>query len=257
VNQLASAVYCAGSPIEVPFTASGTYSADNVFTLQLSDENGTFGSDVLVIGTAATYASGTITTAIPHGMKTGSNYRVRIVSSSPAVTGEASVTALQINTNVPPAKPTISREGNTLISSRSAGNQWYLNGAAIEGATQQAYTPVTSGIYAVQIINTCAASALSETVDVTLASPGTESHLEVPAVKVGPNPANGYFVVTLPSNWHLKRTEIYHLSGKPVWENTFNGEEQAVIDVQQLPKGMYMLKIETQKGFVYRRIVLQ
>src|ERR1019366_2245309 len=39
------------------------------------------------------------------------------------------------------ATPTITAQGTTLVSSATTGNQWYLNGVAISGATSQTVTP--------------------------------------------------------------------------------------------------------------------
>lgn len=44
-------------------------------------------------------------------------------------------------------RPTITLNGNTLASSKSQGNQWFLNGNPIQGATQQFFSPTQSGTY--------------------------------------------------------------------------------------------------------------
>lgn len=75
---------CAGSTIEVPYTVSGTYNTGNVFTAQLSDEFGSFGS-FTNIGSATLTGSGTINATIPLTINTGANYLIRIVSSNPVV----------------------------------------------------------------------------------------------------------------------------------------------------------------------------
>jgi hypothetical protein len=68
------------------FTTTGTYNTGNIFTAQLSDEIGDFSSQV-TIGTLSSTAAGTISGTIPAGTVSGIGYRIRVVSSNPAVTG--------------------------------------------------------------------------------------------------------------------------------------------------------------------------
>ena len=46
--------------------------------------------------------------------------------------------------------PQITRNGNILASSNTEGNQWFLNGNPIMGATQQFYKPLETGLYTVK-----------------------------------------------------------------------------------------------------------
>jgi len=52
-------------------------------------------------------------------------------------------------------KPGTNNIVDTLISSSPIGNQWYLNNAAIAGATNQTYVATVSGSYSVLVINSC------------------------------------------------------------------------------------------------------
>ena len=55
-----------------------------------------------------------------------------------------------------PSKPTISRNSTDLVSSGSSGNQWYLDGSAVAGATGQNFKPSASGNYTVRVkLNGC------------------------------------------------------------------------------------------------------
>jgi Secretion system C-terminal sorting domain len=87
--------YCAGASINVPFTSVGVFTVGNVYTAEISDATGTF------IGTTlgslvSTSNSGTIAGIIPSTLGAGSNYRVRVRSSAPALTGTQSVSVLTI-----------------------------------------------------------------------------------------------------------------------------------------------------------------
>lgn len=72
---------CPGSPIRVPFTAQGPFNADNVFVVQLVDASGKF----VVISENA--KNGPIQAIIPTNKPGGHLYRLRVVSTSPAVVG--------------------------------------------------------------------------------------------------------------------------------------------------------------------------
>ncbi|RXP53811.1 T9SS C-terminal target domain-containing protein [Lutibacter sp. HS1-25] len=88
--------YCAGSSVSVPFTKTGTFNSGNIFTAQLSNASGSFASPV-TIGTLNSTGSGTISGVIPVGTATGSGYRIRVISSNPAIVGTANSSNLNVN----------------------------------------------------------------------------------------------------------------------------------------------------------------
>jgi hypothetical protein len=75
---------CASSTVSIPYSAGGSFNTGNQFIVQLSDASGSFATPI-VIGTS-TAASGSISATIPAGTPAGDNYKIRIVSSSPALT---------------------------------------------------------------------------------------------------------------------------------------------------------------------------
>lgn len=111
---LSGNIFCAGTPQNVDFTASGSYTAGNTFTAQLSDSAGSFASPQ-VIGTLNSTASGTnmIIAIIPGNTPAGTGYRMRVVSSSPAATGSNNGTDLTINTGNENATQTQTISGST------------------------------------------------------------------------------------------------------------------------------------------------
>lgn len=72
---------CKGTGFSLPYTVTGTYSGNNVFTAQLTDVGNTFFEN---IGTKIDNVSGSMFVNIPANFSTLSNhYRIRIISSSP------------------------------------------------------------------------------------------------------------------------------------------------------------------------------
>lgn len=72
-----------GSELSITFTTTGTFEADNVFTIQLSDGTGSFSAPV-TLGT--TDKAGTVTVTL-RKMLEGEGYRIRVVASKPEIIG--------------------------------------------------------------------------------------------------------------------------------------------------------------------------
>jgi hypothetical protein len=86
-------VACAGTDNgTVDFTSTDSFTTGNIYTAQLSDASGNFGSPINIGTLTSTANSGTISITIPMGTITGSNYKIRVISSTPAVTGSESTT---------------------------------------------------------------------------------------------------------------------------------------------------------------------
>src|SRR5690606_13611457 len=85
-------VNCTGTSASgsVNFTSTGTFTAGNTYSVELSDASGNFGSP-MVIGTLnSTANSGNINFTIPAGTAGGSGYRIRVVAGNPVTTGTPS-----------------------------------------------------------------------------------------------------------------------------------------------------------------------
>jgi len=72
--------------ISIPVNTNVQFDAGNVFTVELSSPQGTFNMNT-VIGTQAGASPVGLTALLPNNAITGSGYRIRVNSSSPAITG--------------------------------------------------------------------------------------------------------------------------------------------------------------------------
>ena len=88
---------CRGLSGVAPVTATGTFNAGNIFTVQLSDELGSFNNPVN-IGSQSAVNSVSVPVTIPNNTTLGSGYRVRVVSSDPVLTSPDNGTDLEVNT---------------------------------------------------------------------------------------------------------------------------------------------------------------
>ena len=117
---------CEGSMFSVNYTTPNLYNSGNIFTVQLSDSIGDFSFPV-EIGNITNTVSGTINATIPFGTASGSAYRIRVVSSNPAITGTdngQNITILQI-----PSKPE-TPTGQITLCENSPNSVYFTNSAS-------------------------------------------------------------------------------------------------------------------------------
>ncbi|MEJ6584200.1 MAG: lamin tail domain-containing protein [Crocinitomicaceae bacterium] len=107
VSSLTYNVDCiTGATGNVDFSSTGTFTAGNTYTVQLSDASGSFAAPI-AIGSLVSTSNGpsNINFTIPPGTATGTGYRIRIISSSPSVTSapNGSNIGITLTTNcIPP-----------------------------------------------------------------------------------------------------------------------------------------------------------
>lgn len=156
--------FCAGASFDVNYAPVGTYDSGNIFTAQLSDAAGSFSSPV-AIGTLASAVSGTINVAFPESTVAGTGYRIRIVSSSPAATGESNAANIVITATPIPVAAAQSFCTSATIANlqvallENAAKKWYASATSeLELAATQ---PLVSGNYYVtQTLNNCESGRL-------------------------------------------------------------------------------------------------
>lgn len=87
---------CAGTAFAVNFTATGVFAPSNQFDVQLSNADGVFDNPI-VIGSSP--SAGVVNCVIPINIPRGSNYRIRVVSTSQIITGSTNASSLLIHPN--------------------------------------------------------------------------------------------------------------------------------------------------------------
>ena len=159
---------------------------------------------------------------------------------------------------IPVNSAKITQSGLDLYSNFSTNNQWYLNGKAIVGGTNQLFTPKENGFYRVEIIKPDGCMITSETVTflgINKQISGNEINL-----KTYPIPTNAdlniYFEVIQNSNISIS---ISNLLGKTAFlENKINysGIYLNKIELSSFNPGIYVLKVKVGDKVYIRKIIL-
>ncbi len=162
------------------------------------------------------------------------------------VTGCDSILSLDLSVLSVPESPSITMENGQLISGTSIGNQWFLNGEAIDGANGNTLVPEANGDYHVVVTgeNGCP-SAPSETYSVT----GVGVDLTIAAgIEIWPNPfEKGVNVRITTEGQESLHYYLYDLTGKLLVQK-LTREKEFFLELEYLPSGFYMLRVVDNQG---------
>lgn len=156
--------YCKGASFNVYANVAG-FSAGKTFTVQLSSPTGTFSAPKNIGTAVAATGNGSLTipVQIPEVQGIGSNFRVRVVSTSPNVASADngySLTILQrpagFETNLTPTGTQVKIcAGNTVTIATTPNAtytyQWMRNGDSVLGANTHSLSTTDSGTYQVRV----------------------------------------------------------------------------------------------------------
>jgi hypothetical protein len=95
ITSLSGNVFCSGDSVDVSYSASGSYTNRNSFTIQLSDKTGSFDQYFYNLGSKRTTTSGTIRIGVPT-LEASTQYRIRAISSEPYVVSPVYFSALSL-----------------------------------------------------------------------------------------------------------------------------------------------------------------
>jgi hypothetical protein len=170
-----------------------------------------------------------------------------VLTSSATCASPATVTSTTITQNL-----------SVLTSSASAGNQWYLNGVIIPGATNQSYTCTVNGSYTVVVtLNGCTSATSAAIVMTNVTIYEVNNNL---GLSIFPNPNLGEFTISfyseIKSNYKI---EIYSSLGQQVYlkvVNEFKGSYSKQINLSEFGKGVYTIKITNSKFETNKKIIV-
>jgi hypothetical protein len=150
---------------------------------------------------------------------------------------------------IDPAKPAISKDGagtesSVMVSSSNEGNQWFLNGVAIEGAIHRTFLAEEPGTYKVQVTVDNCVSKFSEAA--VLVITGTEKVLDL-GIRAYPNPAENYLELA-GVNGNIGTSQLIDVTGRI---RTIQFEKSGDIwraNIQHLTHGNYVLRVQVKNA---------
>lgn len=138
--------------------------------------------------------------------------------------------------------PVITQSGDTLHSNASRGNQWYNQNGLIEGATDQVYIPTETGEYYIVVTQSNCSSEKSNIITVFYS--GNKQLSSEQFVEIHPNPASESIHIKGISSY--ANISFFDISGKQVLNSVVISE--TVIHIDNLPRGWYIINIQTETG---------
>jgi hypothetical protein len=155
-------------------------------------------------------------------------------------------------------RPIITQIGTTLSSNFVTGNQWYVNGNIISSATSQSYNPTASGLYKLKVTLNSGCTDTSAAYVYVLVPKNSNNDI---GLSVYPVPAstvlNVFFVSKAASGLIMQLIneagKIAYTSGQTIPAGNIN----AVIKVEALPPGNYILKLLVGQKVYGTKIIIE
>ncbi|WP_409803606.1 S8 family serine peptidase [Algoriphagus sp.] len=152
-------------------------------------------------------------------------------------------------------KPVIVVNGSLLTSQQPAAQyQWFINGQPIPGATQRSIEATDDGSYQVAVFNdTC-----NRISDATVISSIPEPDLSVFGIFVGPVPSQDKLDVSITNDFvgpvYFTLTDM---SGRKYLEEEVTKSSNKLLKTFSLPnpRGLYILKIQTNNLILHKKVI--
>jgi|GEM_PF-5185186 len=179
------------------------------------------------------------------------NYTVKASTGS---CSSAASTEQVVSVTPVPTQPIITQTGNSLQSSASNGNQWYLNGTQIPGATNATYTPTASGQYTVQVTENGCSGPFAAVFNVTITA--TNDPVLDNSITIAPNPVRDILSIKYNGNPGRFSVIMMNINGAVLNKSIFTSNHS--IDMSRFSAGMYVIRIINEKnGERIQRMILK
>ncbi len=274
--------YCPGAAVDVAFSTTGIFNSGNVFTIQLSDANGSFNSPV-ALGSIVATGSAVIPVIIPAGSTAGDDYRLRVVSSNPVVTGSATGEDFTIECPEPASTQTDAVTAtsakvyweeedcaiNYQVKYRAEGGNWINVNANNASKKLSGLLPATE--YEWKVRTKCVAvpkvySKFSEISDFTTlplkAMQVSDTNQAASNFYAYPNPAKDVITITfLMQEASFLDIVLLDLQGREVKKviatDFAKGVHEVQMDVTPFASGMHILELRSKDTWLVRKIVIE
>jgi PKD repeat protein len=166
-----------------------------------------------------------------------------------------------------PPKPTIFAQGPSVwvlfcSEQNESKYQWYFNGGLIQGAVNNKYVAGSAlGKYFVVVGNNQGCFTPSDEISIPSGTTGIENTDPFAGIKIYPNPTSGLLKFEMDNQIsgeiHLS---VVSQNGKEIMNVRFDKRTEhhsGQVDISGNPKGIYFIKISTDKYSVNRKIILE
>lgn len=272
--------FCPGAAVSVPFTSVGTMNAGNIYTAQLSNKSGSFSTPVNIGTLSSTANSGNINAVITTTSKAGSKYRIRVVSSSPSVTGTDNGVNLTVTacgtptgitaTGITQTTATINWNSvtcayNYTLQYRKQGTSAWTKKKNLTGTSKQLTGLLANTTYEYQMQTICTSDSKSKSSFSTIQTFTTtlrlsdESLTTLPSVTVFPNPASDVISVSISTSYDAAATlSVINAIGETMLSQKTGlneGSNQLTLDIASLSPGIYFIKLNDGASTVMKKFV--
>lgn len=278
---------CQGDPLPVTFATTGTcpFPLDNVFTVQLSNATGSFANPT-VLGTAQPGMT-TFPASALSGLPAGRGYRVRIVSSNPAHTSQASAPfelrapslaatpgvagvptcaggEITVTLNLP-ADNCAFPEGNVFTAQLSNASGSFASpldlGSITPGTSTKLLLPanVPAGTgYRLRVVSSNPALTSNASVPFRVNACNGRLSAEEPALAVAPNPVVAGAIRCRVTGMEAPRFSLTNTVGRSLALQVSPGDQPGayVLRGQTLPAGVYVLQASEGTRQLHQRVVV-
>lgn len=151
-----------------------------------------------------------------------------------------------------PQALSITSDGETVFASNSSLYQWYVNGNPLGGQTSNGQLVVDrNGTYSVKAATAdgCLSDFSNEIALEVQRVLGTEPN-ELAALSVYPNPAQNEIKISVPKGSNFLNAELRSNDGKSLIKT-----DKTSINIRHFNAGVYIVKVTTDKGDAYRKVV--
>jgi hypothetical protein len=121
----------------------------------------------------------------------------------------------------------------------------------IIGATDKSFTPKESGIFKTHVIIDGCISEFSEEEVVVIT--GIESMQNI--LVIYPNPAHNTLNIKKVGDFKNISIDVVDINGRPITKLDVSSDQIIEHSLASYPKGVYLLKINSEKGITYQKFV--